>query len=253
MPNLNLLARMARITAVLVLLLPFATLHAADDRPLRIAVIGNSPPMSYTDSNGKLTGFNIEFAYALCESMKIRCELHPIPLDKVIDTVAAGEMDIAAVSLLATPERRQKVVFSKPYYRSLTIWLARPEYKPGAAKATVAVVRGSAQARHAEAEGWTTVFVDNHKEIPAALVSGRANATVVPMATAIPLMQNPALAPLELESTILSAPQITGDVCISISPKRPELRERIDAAIDQVKRDGRFDRINSTYLPFKLQ
>ena len=31
------------------------------------------------------------------------------------------------------------------------------------------------------------------------------------------------------------------------------LQPRLDAAIDRIKRDGRFDRINTKYLPFRLQ
>jgi len=46
---------------------------------------------------------------------------------------------------------------------------------------------------------------------------------------------------------------LSGDVAFSISPQRPDLQARIDAAIDAVKSDGRFDRINTKYLPFRLQ
>ena len=44
----------------------------ADERPLRVAVIGNSPPMSYEDERGRLVGFNIEMAEALCQTMRVR-------------------------------------------------------------------------------------------------------------------------------------------------------------------------------------
>ncbi|MGB8249361.1 MAG: transporter substrate-binding domain-containing protein, partial [Azonexus sp.] len=43
--------------------------HAAD-QPLKIAVLENSPPMSFRDANGRLTGFSIEIARALCEEMQ---------------------------------------------------------------------------------------------------------------------------------------------------------------------------------------
>lgn len=242
------------IVASYLLNAPFASgaLMAADNS-YRVAVIGDSPPMSYVDDNGKLTGFNIEMARALCETMQVRCDLVPTTLVRVVDAVSAGEMDFAVVSLLATPERRQKVLFSKPYYRSLSVWLSRPALKPGAPDAKVAVVSGSAQARHAQIQGWKTHLLNHHREIPAALTTGAANVAVVPMLTAIPLVQGEALQPLGLASTILSDPLVSGDVCISIHPGRPELRAQIDAALDEIKRDGRFDRINTKYLPFRLQ
>lgn len=219
----------------------------------RVAIIGNSPPMSYVDEAGRLTGFNVAIARALCETMNIRCELQTTPLDKVIDMVAAGEVDFAVVSLLATPERRARVLFSKPYYRSLSVWLGRPASAPGQNGARVAVVRGSTQARYAEAQGWTLQTVASHGELPPLLAAGKADAVVVPMPTAVRLMSEASLQPLGLQPTILSDPSLTGDVCISIDPKRAELKARIDAAIDTIKRDGRYDRINTQFLPFRMQ
>lgn len=237
---------------LLVLLLACDAVPASEEI-YRVAVIGNSPPMSYAGEDGKLTGFNVAMAHALCETMKVRCELQAVPLGKVVDSVAAGDFDFAAVSLLATPERRAKVLFSKPYYRSISIWLAPPPLTPGSADATVAVVRGSAQARHVETQGWKMLPVISHTELPALLVAGKANAIVVPMPTAVNLLGKESLKSLGIKPTILSDPLLTGDVCISIDPQQPALKERIDAAIDAVKRDGRYDRINTQFLPFRLQ
>lgn len=242
-----------RRTLVSALLLALPLAAPASDAPFRVAVIGNSPPMSYVDEQGSLTGFNVAIAHALCAELKQQCQLVPVPLDHVVDAVAAGDFDFAAVSLLATPERRRKVLFSKPYYHSMSIWLGKPGIRPETGTATVAVVRGSAQARHAETQGWKTLPLASHTEVPGVLAAGQADAAVVPMPTALGLMNEKPLQPLGLKPTILSAPLLTGDVCISINPRRPELKERLDAAIDQIKRDGRYDRINTQFLPFRLQ
>ncbi|HEX5803355.1 MAG TPA: transporter substrate-binding domain-containing protein, partial [Azospira sp.] len=173
-------ARRGGLAAAMALWL-LAGAAAAEETVHRVAVIGNSPPMSYVDEQGRLTGFNIAIAHALCATMAARCELQQTPLDKVVDRVAAGEVDFAVVSLLATPERRARVLFSKPYYRSLSIWLSRPALTPGSAAATVAVVRGSAQARYAEGQGWKILPVAKHAELPALLAAGEVQATLVPM------------------------------------------------------------------------
>lgn len=242
----------ARRLLVVVSLLA-APMAVGDEGPLRVAVIGNSPPMSYEDANGQLTGFNIELAEALCESMRARCALKRMPIGDVVDAVANGEVDFAAVSLLVTPERQRRVLFSKPYYRSMSIWLAKPGVAPGASGALVAAVRGSAQARHVEAQGWRGLFVEHHRELPTLLADGTTDAAIVPMPTSLQLMLDKRLLDAQIKPTILPDPALGGDVAFSISPQRPELRARIDAAIDQVKNDGRFDRINTKYLPFRLQ
>ncbi len=241
------------IIGALCLMLFCTAAGAAADEPLRVAVIDNSPPMSYEDADGKLVGFNIEMAEALCQTMRVRCTLQRVSIGRLIDTLVAGEADFAAVSLLVTPERQQQVLFSKPYYHSLSIWLARPETRPGTPGIVVAAVRGSAQARHVEGEGWKHLFVDHHRDLPALLAAGTADAALVPMPTALQLVREKALQQAGVAPSILPAPLLGGDVAFSISPRRPDLRPRIDAAIDAVKNDGRFDRINSKYLPFRLQ
>lgn len=238
------------------LLLQALTMYSpvqADEPVLRVAILTNSPPMSYTDDAGNPAGFNVGVARALCATMKVRCELTVVELSRVVDAVAAGEFDFSAVSLLPTPARQAKVLFSKPYYRSNSIWFARPGVEPGAATARVATVAGSAQYRYAKAQGWNVSTVHDHAEFPALLAEGRVDAVLIPMVTSLTLRQHPAIQPLGLETTVVQAPELGGDVCYSVDPRNPELRERINMAFDQIKRDGRFDRLNTEHLPFRLQ
>lgn len=171
----------------------------------------------------------------------------------VSTALAANQFDFASINLLATPERRRKVLFSKPFYRSVSVWIARPGVHPGAAGVRVTAVRGSAQARFVEAQGWTPVFVDTHFEMQPLLEQGKADAVIAPMLTSVLLLQDARIQKLGLQSSIMNEDAITGDVVLSINPRRADLQSRIDAAIDQIKADGRFDRINTKYLPFRLQ
>jgi ABC-type amino acid transport substrate-binding protein len=151
--------------------------HAAE-KALRVAVLNHSPPMSYTDDAGVLTGFNVEIMYALCEAMGVKCEPVPVTLERVVDVVAAGEFDFAAVSLLSTPERRARVLMSKPYYRSISVWFARPGVAAGGV--SVAVVRGGVQARHVQALGWKSMQLENHGEVVTALLRGHRRGGAAP-------------------------------------------------------------------------
>lgn len=171
----------------------------------------------------------------------------------MVDAVAAGEFDFAAVSLLDTAERRSRVLFSKPYYRSSSIWFARPGVEPGAAGIRVAAVTGSAQSRYARAHGWNIVNVPHHAEFPALLTERKADAVLLPMASALTLRQEPSIQSLGLVTTVIQRPELSGEVCFGIDPQNPELRDQINKAFDRIKRDGRFDRLHSEYLPFRLQ
>lgn len=235
-------------------LLPTPTLFARSnaDAVVRVAVILNSAPMSFQAGDGRLTGFNVELARELCSTMQVRCDFAVSTLGDVVDAVSRGQFDFAAVSLVITPERERKVLFSKPYYRSLSAWIGPRDLRPDAPQARVAVVRGGVQAAHARAQGWKTVEVGHHAEIPEVVAAGKANAALLPMMTMLSVLRDPALASVGWDYRLLSDPGLAGDVGFAVAPGRPDLRERLNQAIDRVRADGRFDRINSAFLPLRL-
>jgi ABC-type amino acid transport substrate-binding protein len=225
--------------------------HAAD-QPLKVAVLENSPPMSFRDDNGRLTGFSIEIARALCEEMQVQCEFHVIVLGRLLDALAGGEFDIAAVSLLDTPERRQRILLAHPYFRSITLWFAKPGVEPGAPGLRVAVVKGSAQESYARKQGWETVAVQTNGDLGAPLIAGVAQAAIVPMNTSLHLQKNADFQRLGLASTVMKVPELVGNASFGINPQRPDLKIAVDEALDRIKRNGAYERINTQFLPFRV-
>lgn len=224
----------------------------AGERVLKVAVLNHSPPMSYMDASGNLVGFNVEIMQALCDTMKVRCQAVPTPLERVVDEVAAGNVDFAAVSLVATPARKARVAMTKPYYRSISVWFAHRGVAPGTLRA--GLVKGSVQARHAQMQGWPEpVLVESHDTVVNMLADGRIAATLLPMPTALALQQDPRIKGLGLVTTVVNGAELAGDVCLSVNPRDEALVDVLNKAIDQIKRDGRFDRINTRYIPFRLQ
>lgn len=233
-------------------LLAAAAAHAASDKPLRVMVLENSPPMSFRDDNGHLTGFSPEVMRALCQEMKVDCIFQAGALDSVLEKLTIGEVDVAAVSLLDTPERREKVIFAKPYFRSVSFWFAKAGIEPGQEGVRVAVVHASAQERYALSKGWQTVAVRTNGELAEPLISGVAQAAIVPMNTGLNLMKKPNFRDLNLKVTAMGDPALAGDASFGISKRRPELKGPMDAAIDRIKSSGVYDRINSRFLPFRV-
>ncbi len=240
------------IRSLLAVLLCCCAQPSAAAPALRILVLESAPPMSFRDADGRLTGFSIEIARALCAEMRARCDFEVTTLSQVLDLLSGGAGDIAAVSLLDTPERRQRILFAQPYFRSRTLWFARPGVQPGQAGIRVAVVRGSAQDRYALAHGWETVGVPTNGELGEPVLAGIAQAALIPMATSLALQRQPRFRALGLQSMVMNAPDLTGDAAFGISPLRPDLKPKIDAALERIKRNGVYDRINSQFLPFRV-
>ncbi|MBP5987081.1 MAG: amino acid ABC transporter substrate-binding protein [Azonexus sp.] len=219
---------------------------------LRVLVLDDAPPLSYRDRSGQLTGFNVEIVRALCREMQVRCLFDVTTQGAVVDAVAEGKADIAGVGLQETPERQGKLIFAKPHYRSLSLWLAPRGVQPGQPGLKVAVVGGSEQEYYARRQGWATLDVSTYGELGEPLIAGRAQAAVVPMISALNLQKSEAFRQLDLVPVVMRIPELAGDIAFGISPRRPELKEEINAALDRIKRNGTYDRINSRFLPFRV-
>lgn len=219
---------------------------------LRVLVLENAAPMSFRDQYGQFTGFSVEIARAVCAEMRVNCVLEVSAQTELIERLMQGKADFAATGMLQTPDRRGKLLFAKPYFRSFTLWLAPAGIEPGRAGVTVAAIQGSAQADYGLAKGWKMHLVTSNDDLAAAVLSGTAQATLVAMARAISLQGNEAFRRLDLARSILHAPELEGDVAFGVSPLHPELLGEINAALVRIKRNGTYDRINSRYLPFRV-
>ena len=57
---------------------------------------------------------------------------------------------------------------------------------------------------------------------------------------------------LGLGSTVMKAPELVGNASFGINPRRPELKIAVDEALDRIKRNGVYERINTQFLPFRV-
>lgn len=225
---------------------------SAQELVLRVAVLGSSSPMSYVDAKGELTGFSIGIIRAVCEELHASCQLKVVALDKVVDGLVAGEFDVAAVGLLDTPERRARILLSKPFFRSQSVWFTKNGKQPGAQGIKVAAVSGSAQEAYIRSKGWKNEPLQSNDQVGRVLMSEQADAGLVPMPTAIALMQQSGFQKLGLQFVMMDDPGLGGDVCFGLPPMQSKLKAQVDAALERIKRNGRYDRINSEFLPFRV-
>ena len=233
-------------------LMAYACVAGAADKPLRVAVLDSSAPMSYRDAKGELTGFSIGVIRAICEDMRANCHFQTTTLNKIMDGLIQGEFDIAAAGLLDTPERRSKILMSKPVFRSRSIWLSKNGARAGTPGLRVAVVLGSAQESFVRANGWRVEPLQSNDQSGQILLSNQADAALIPMPTALALMQQPEFRKLGLTTQVMDAPGLGGDVGFGIAPKRTDLKVKVDLAIERIKRNGQYDKINSEFLPFRV-
>jgi arginine/ornithine transport system substrate-binding protein len=95
-----------------------AGVQAKDWKNIRIGVEGAYPPFSSTTPEGKLVGFDIDIAYALCEYMGAQCKLIAQDWDGIIPALLTRKYDAIIASMSITDERKKKVNFSNKYYQT---------------------------------------------------------------------------------------------------------------------------------------
>jgi len=80
-----------------------------------IGIEDNIPPYSYYDKNGELTGFEIEFAKAVCEKLGIDAEFKPTYWNKKEIELKKRNIDCIWSSLSVSEDRRSNIKFSRVY------------------------------------------------------------------------------------------------------------------------------------------
>lgn len=73
-------------------------------------------PFEYLDSDGNLTGFDIEIMNKIAEKQNFRIVWKDLPFDSLIGAMEAGDIQVIAAAIGPTEERAKSVDFSNVYY-----------------------------------------------------------------------------------------------------------------------------------------
>src|SRR5262245_50652795 len=83
------------------------------------------PPFNYAGPDGNPAGFNVELARLICEELKVQCTIQLRRFDTLLQALGENRADAVIASLAVTPETRQRVDFSDPYYRATARFVMR--------------------------------------------------------------------------------------------------------------------------------
>ena len=234
--------------------------QAAAATKLRVGVEGNYPPFSRLGADGKLSGFDIDIAMAVCERIKAECTLVQQEWDGMIPALAARKFDMIVASMTITEERKKAVDFSDPYYDVPSRFVA----KAGAFKDHTAadfkgrkiiVLRNSPRAKYL-AERYKDselLLVNKETDVYLELVAGRGDvgfgSSVVSSEAFLKRPEGKGFvqvgAPVRLDGG-------GGGVGIAFRKGDDALREKVNAALKSLRSDGSYQRMAARYFDFDI-
>ncbi|MDQ0510795.1 ABC transporter substrate-binding protein [Ancylobacter amanitiformis] len=232
----------------------------AEIKKVRIGTEGAYPPFNSVDSAGKLVGFDIDIANALCEKMKVECTFVAQDWDGIIPALLAKKYDAIVASMSITDERKEKVAFTVPYYltpgnfiapKDTTLTAITPEALKGKVLGAQSSTTGATYLED-KYKGSEVKLYPTQDEANADLAAGRLDAVAADKFVLYEWLEKtdagkcckfigPDLADMN--------PDGTG---IAVRKEDNELREMLNKAIKDIQADGTYQKINAKYFPFPI-
>ncbi|MEC5209961.1 lysine-arginine-ornithine-binding protein [Psychrobacter sp. PL15] len=225
---------------------------ATDAAPMKIKIATESSykPFSYTDADGKLIGYEIELVDALCAQMKADCELISQDWDGLIPGLNAQKFDAIIAGMSITPERKEVVEFTDPYFHTGIILIGKKgddisvdglKDQPVASQRST-VASQYLQDEHAEAD---IKLYDTQDNAYLDLTSGRVRAMMSDKVTGIDWLKTEAGKDYEVKGQEIS----TDEDAMGIAFRKADpLVAKFNKALAELKDNGTYDQITGSYF-----
>lgn len=238
-----------------VLSLAAAQVADAEQELVRIGVDPGYPPFSEVDDTGKLTGFDIEIAQALCDSMNVECAFVQMEWKGLIPQLRAGMFDAIVSSMSITEERRGKVAFTERYYSNIVRFVA---HKDSSFDPSELTGRTIGVAPHTVSSKWLEENVSEiaiikyfteHGSIYEALKKGEVDAIFGDSLGFWHWLQGPDGTDFKFAGDGL---RIDEGIGIAVRHNDHELLQNLNQALSAILADGAYKEINDRYFPFSI-
>lgn len=232
---------------------------AAQEKTVRIGTEGAYPPFNNLTPDGKVVGFDIDIAQALCDEMKVKCEFVTQDWDGIIPALQAGKFDAIVASMSITDERKKQVDFTDKYYNTPPAIVAPKDTdikgatKEDLAGKTIGVQGSTTHANYAEATytDSTVKLYPTADEYKLDLVNGRLDAVNDDIVVLQDWLKTPDGACCKVVGTIKPVEAIHGPgIGIAVRKGDDELREALNKAIQTIRTNGKYKEINDKYFDF---
>ena len=250
---------MKKTIFVLIALLALATLAAGcggdkkdaktdqkTEKVLRIGTNADFAPFEFQDVNGKeYQGFDMDLIRAVAKEMGYKAEIQNINFDGLIPALEAGNLDVIISGMTINDERKKKVDFSEPYYKSGLSIIVKKDDKSinkfsDLKGKKVAVQIGTTSAMEVKKiEGAEVKEFNSSADTFLELKAGGVDAVVNDRPVNDYYIMKSGVTDVRCLEELLTSE----DYGIAISKKNAELTKQVNAALKKLHDNGEYDKI----------
>ncbi len=239
------------LALVMVTVLALAMVACGGTTEKEVLTMGTNaafPPYEFVDENNNVVGIDAEIAQAVAEKLGMELEIKDMAFDSLITAVSTGSIDVALAGMTVTPERAESVNFSDSYATGIQVVIVKED-------STIASIEDLDGKKIGVQSGTTgdiycaddygeenIARYDNGALAVAALQNGQVDCVVID--------NEPAKAFVEANEglKILDTEYITENYAAAIAKENTELLEKFNAALAELKAEGKLDEIIGKYI-----
>jgi ABC-type amino acid transport/signal transduction systems, periplasmic component/domain len=228
---------------------------------IRFLTTVDFPPFNFIDQSGRLAGFHVDLARAMCDVLKMRdkCQIQALPWDELEGALETSQGEALIAGVAMTEETRRRYRFTRPYLELPARFVVRGDSTfEGRAATALAGRRVGVAARSAHEAmlrawfpGVSAVPIERQDWLFEALRQGRVDAV---FGDGVQLSFWLSSSAAEGCCRLFDGPYISRDflgegLAIAVAPRNEELTQAFDAAIAELNRNGRFAELYLRWFP----
>ena len=233
-----------------------AAAPASSAAATRVYVVGTDAayaPFESQNEKGEIVGFDIDVVAAVAKKANFEVKFVNTPWEGIFNALGQGDRDLLVSSITITPERRQTMDFSAPYFDAHQLIAVRNGSKVKAfadlKTLKVGVQTGTTgDETISKLQGKTSVDIRRFESTPLALKeleAGGVDAVVADNGVVVNYVNNNAGSKFRTVNDAAFSPEQYG---IAVKKGNAELLAKIDKGLAEIRADGTYDRIYARYL-----
>jgi polar amino acid transport system substrate-binding protein len=240
------------LTAILVIFTGCSKSSSKEEDKLVIGIDDKFAPMGFRDEDNNIVGFDIDYAKAAAEKMGTKVTFQPIDWKTKEAELSSGRIDLIWNGYTITDERKEKVLFTKPYLKNAQVIVTLAESKVTKLddlEGKVVGLQSLSSASDAlndsplkEKVKTVTEFADNVQALTD-LKSGRLDAVVIDE-----VVINYYMAQEEETFKVLEESLAPEEYGIGVKKGNEALLEKLQKALDEMNEDGTAASISETWF-----